>query len=36
MKLRKLGLSILLCSAGSYSLYCNEKTKSYIWGNGVY
>jgi len=34
MKFRKIAVSLLLCSAGSYC--CNDKTKAYIWGNGIY
>lgn len=31
MKLRNLGISFFICGS---ILYCNDKTKGYIWGNG--
>lgn len=31
MKLRNLGISFFI---GGSILYCNDKTKGYIWGNG--
>lgn len=36
MKLRNLAISLAFSAIGFTTVFTNDKTKSFIWGNGVY